>query len=144
MFFFYLLAANLSPSQFDAIHLVVDVPDLSLSTSSQSPETFLDLILPALKPLGNLTWATQSALSDIESALKKSSVVNDVQMVSGPDGAQVDLGSLCDFAVAPFRMLNIFLFLARQCNEVSLCLQLGDHQFTQKDDQSIPMVFHYG
>lgn len=82
-------AANLSPSQFDAIHLVVDVADLSLSTSSQSPETFLNLILPSLKPLGNLTWATHSALSDIVSALKKSSVVNDVQMVSGPDGAQL-------------------------------------------------------
>jgi hypothetical protein len=119
------------------------VADLSLSTSSQSPETFLNLILPSLKPLGNLTWATHSALSDIVSALKKSSVVNDVQMVSGPDGAQVDRSPQSLYCSIQNAELLPHYYVARQCNQVSLCLQLGDHQFTKKDYQSIPMVFHY-
>ncbi|KNZ57130.1 fe-S cluster assembly protein DRE2 [Puccinia sorghi] len=81
-------AINLSPSQFDAIHLAVDTADLSLSNSSHSPATFLKLVLPSLKPLGNLTWATPSDISEIESALKKSSAMSDVRIVSGADGAK--------------------------------------------------------
>ena len=99
-------ATNLSPSQFDAILLVVDTADLSLSNSSHSPATFLDLVLPSLKPLGNLTWATPSDISEIESALKQSSAMTDVRIVSGADGAKVGLSSLDVCVVAKSRILT--------------------------------------
>ncbi|EFP80645.2 uncharacterized protein PGTG_06601 [Puccinia graminis f. sp. tritici CRL 75-36-700-3] len=82
-------ATSLSQSHFDAIHLVVDANDLSLANSSHSPASFLDLIVRALKPLGQLTWSTQSGLSEIESTLKQSSVMADVQVVSGPNESQL-------------------------------------------------------
>ncbi|KAH9441024.1 hypothetical protein H4Q26_013155 [Puccinia striiformis f. sp. tritici PST-130] len=80
-------ATTLLPSHFDAIHLVVDCQDLS--SSAQSSSSFLNLILPSLKPSGKLTWTTQSDLSVIESALKQSSGMVDVQIVSGTDGSQL-------------------------------------------------------
>ncbi|POW08303.1 hypothetical protein PSTT_07618 [Puccinia striiformis] len=49
----------------------------------------LNLILPSLKPSGKLTWITQSELSVIESVLKQSSGLVDVQIVSGPDSSQI-------------------------------------------------------
>ncbi|KAI7936095.1 hypothetical protein MJO28_015997 [Puccinia striiformis f. sp. tritici] len=86
-------ATTLLPSHFDVIHLVVDCQDLSSnnppSSSAQSSSNFLNLILPSLKPSGKLTWTTQSDLSVIESALKQSSGMVDVQLVSGPDGSQL-------------------------------------------------------
>ncbi|OAV87944.1 hypothetical protein PTTG_08847 [Puccinia triticina 1-1 BBBD Race 1] len=82
-------ATSLSQSHFDAIHLVIDANDLSLANSSHSPASFLDLIVTSLKHLGQLTWSTQSDSSDIESALKQSSLLNDVQVVSGADGSQL-------------------------------------------------------
>ncbi|KAH9446987.1 hypothetical protein Pst134EA_028971 [Puccinia striiformis f. sp. tritici] len=55
-------ATNSLPSHFDTIHLV---------------------------PSGKLTWITQSELSVIESVLKQSSGLVDVQIVSGPDSSQI-------------------------------------------------------
>ncbi|KAH9446989.1 hypothetical protein Pst134EA_028973 [Puccinia striiformis f. sp. tritici] len=86
-------ATTLLPSHFDVIHLVVDCQDLSSnnppSSSAQSSSNFLNLILPSLKPSGKLTWTTQSDLSVIESALKQSPGMVNVQLVSGPDGSQL-------------------------------------------------------
>lgn len=82
-------ATHLSPSSFDTVHLVVELEDLSATPAPQSPSKLLRLILPSLKPAGNLIWTTKSHPSTIEAAFKESTVLLNVQATPSTNESQL-------------------------------------------------------